>query len=99
MMSWIWVPAEQAPDSDDIRVLGVCIGGLKLDDRAISLDDLHDGWQAEERSPTGTWRRTTGPARLPRAERSIAVQVTGIGHYWLRQHPALTDDRALDRAA
>jgi hypothetical protein len=99
LVSRNWVPAKQSPDSDDIRVLGVCIGGLMLDERPVTLALLGDGCQPEERNQAGTWRWTKGHARLPRAAHSIAVQVTGVGRYWLRQDAAMTEDTAAVRAA
>jgi hypothetical protein len=70
LVSRRWVPAEHDPDSDDGRTLGVCVGGVVLDERPVSLEHnrlLCEGWHADERNQTATWRWTNGHARLPPA--------------------------------
>jgi hypothetical protein len=69
----------------DGRRMGVGIGALRLDGRAVAPDDpcLLDGWHAAE----AAWRWTAGRAvlRTGRA-RELAFDVALSGQYWVAEH-------------
>jgi hypothetical protein len=83
LVSRTWVPGETRPDEDDARVLGVALSGLRLDDRAIALDDprLSSGWH----TPEADWRWTNGDAGLALAGvRTLEFSVALTGSYWVK---------------
>jgi hypothetical protein len=77
-----WVPAQmEEADSDDCRTLGVALGSLTLNGRAVALDSpaLADGWHAPEAD--GRW--TDGAATLPvTGVANVAFTLAMRGHYW-----------------
>ncbi len=82
LLSRRWVPAHNQPAGTDPRRLGVAIGRLWLDGRAIGLDSprLDCGWHA----PEARWRWTDGEAVLPLdGARSVAFELAMTGCYWL----------------
>lgn len=80
LVSSITIPAEITVGSPDRRSLGVCVGGLTIDDgfgepRHLPIDDpcLDAGFHAVERDEDATWRWTAGRARLPKSLREKIV--------------------------
>ena len=81
LVSRSFVPAHLAGPGADTRRLGVAVGAIRLDGRALPLDDkrLLAGWHAAE----GGWRWTSGTAVIAAAgAREIAVEVAITGQYW-----------------
>ena len=86
LVSRCWVPAHSSPAERDTRRLGVAIGRLWLDGRAIGLDSrrLDRGWHA----PEAQWRWTDGDALLPLdGARSVAFELAMTGWYWRAAEP------------
>jgi len=86
------VPARVRPDSDDRRVLGVCVGRLQIDgeDRVLDHDSLFSspGWHPfESRRYGGVQRWTSGAARMPAGCRLIVLDTTEEGLYWSLEQP------------
>lgn len=76
------VPAETSPDGTDHRRLGVAVGGLLVNGRALPLDDprLGDGWHGVEDG----WRWTDGSAALALAgAEELAVVVAMSELSWI----------------
>jgi hypothetical protein len=73
-------PAQTMPESTDDRELGVAVASLTLDNMAIDLAALSNGWLASEPA----WRWTNGMAELPLAgQRRLTVELLPISLYWV----------------
>ncbi len=96
LRSRTWVPAHTCPNDEDTRQLGVAIGRLWLDRRAVALDSpgLAIGW----RTPEPGWRWTDGNAALSvQGLREVAFELALEGHYWCRAPQAQRDRRRIRR--
>ena len=85
LRSRTFVPAQVRAESYDTRQLGLCVGGLAIDGRALDLAALEDtGWNKAEHDSEGafTHRWTDGEARLPQGARTVVIHLGGLGHYW-----------------
>ena len=80
LVSKTFVPAHVEADSDDVRTLGLAVGGLEIDAEAVALDSpaLGEGWLA----PEGELRWTDGCASLPAGARMVVVRLAQRPHYW-----------------
>ena len=81
LQSRVWVPAQTNAETDDTRTLGVAVAGLRLDGRAVGLDDPRhlDGWHPAE----AAWRWTRGDAGIDVAGvRALAFELATGGRYW-----------------
>ena len=90
LVSRVWVPA-QLPGGSDPRRLGVALADLRLDGRAVPLDDprFGSGWHP----PEADWRWTDGNGVLDvRGARALSFRVVLNGTYWL--DPAETEPAA-----
>ncbi len=79
--SRVWRPAYMRPGETDARALGVAIGQMWLDRRAVSLQSpsLNVGWHA----PEPDWRWTDGAASLAVCGvRELIFEVAMTGAYW-----------------
>jgi hypothetical protein len=79
-----WIPAHTRADETDGRTLGVAIGNMSFDGKAIGLNDLRlsSGWQDAEPG----WRWTDGDAGLALAGvREVEFDVVLAGSYWARR--------------
>ena len=94
LLSRVWVPLHMDAATADPRRLGVAIGALSLDGRAVARDDARrsGGWHA----PEAGWRWTDGAAMLEaRGARRLAFDVVTVGRYWLP--PEVAARRASNR--
>jgi len=83
LRSRTWVPTQSTDAEDDTRTLGVAIAALRLDGRALSLDDprLSAGWHTAEPG----WRWTNGEAELRiEGARYLDFALVMAGRYWQR---------------
>ena len=100
LTSRTWVPAYSRPAECDTRRLGVAIGRLWLDGRAIGLDStrLDRGWHA----PEAQWRWTDGDALLPLdGARCVMFELAMTGDYWCpaeSPRPGPAPDQSSQRA-
>jgi hypothetical protein len=88
-----FVPAQLCIDGDDHRRLGVAIGALAIDGRALALDDprLITGWHACE----ATLRWTDGDAAiLVEGARDLELHLALAGLYWQDTMAAIVPGRA-----
>ncbi len=90
LMSRCWVPAHVAPESGDVRELGVCVHIVIMNGQSLRLDDsrLGEGWHDLENGLDSGHRWTTGAARLPAGAKTVAIGLCGAPSYWLnhREH-------------
>ncbi len=78
-----FVPAHVISDSTDHRRLGVGVTRVRLDDRAVDLAALGEGWHAPEIGH----RWTDGAGRIVLAgARRVQIEIGLDGLYW--QHPS-----------
>jgi hypothetical protein len=89
LVSRAWVPAHTRANETDTRSLGVAIANLRLDGRAIPLDDprMSSGWlapeQADGEAAAAEWRWTDGDAGLALAGvRDLTFDLVMTGTYW-----------------
>jgi hypothetical protein len=81
LRSRVWIPAQTDSEATDTRALGVAIGRLALDGRAVPLTSplLSGGWHA----PEAEWRWTGGAAELYVAGvRELCFTLAMGGRYW-----------------
>ena len=87
------VPAETG-SAEDHRLLGVAVGGIRLDGAAIGLDDarLGRGWHGiEGDGEHGAWRWTDGEASLSlEGGRVLDVEIAQTEAYWRDEAPRAT---------
>jgi hypothetical protein len=86
LCSRTFVPAHVLLESNDLRVLGICVARLQIDGETVALDDedvLRSGWHEVEGFPDGFRQRwTTGRTSLPAGLRLLVVDLAGRGYYW-----------------
>jgi Hint domain-containing protein len=93
-------PGGVSPDNEDMRRLGVCLGGIALagdgETREIAIDNpaLDAGFRPVETNGSVSWRWTDGDARLPAglltgpARGTLELRLLWPGAYWTRaEHP------------
>jgi hypothetical protein len=81
LLSRDWIPAHTRIAEADGRRLGVAIGGVRLDGRAVELDDprLGAGWH----DPEGDWRWTDGNGELDvQGCHELQFTIVMTGSYW-----------------
>ncbi len=82
LLSRSFVPAEIRADAGDTRRLGIAIGQLWRDGRAVdpASPALARGWHAAEPA----WRWTDGEAEIPvEGGCKLALTIALVGEYWL----------------
>ena len=88
LRSRVFVPAHTLPESADLRRLGLCVGALEIDGRALALERdevCASGWQDWEIDAGGfSHRWTNGQTPLPPGARMVVVDLAGSGRYWRR---------------
>lgn len=91
LLSRRFTPADTAPESGDLRVLGVCLEELQLvagdAEIALPLERLEEGVHPVESNGAARWRWTDGAARLPAdllaPGGTLAVRLLWPGRYWV----------------
>jgi hypothetical protein len=84
IMSRNSAPAETDPRSEDRRRLGICIGGIRVNGKAVSCERLEDaGWHRRAGDDRGYW--TTGDAmlKLPPDGSRVSLELIGSVPVWL----------------
>jgi hypothetical protein len=81
LVSRWYVPAHIAGGDEDARRLGVAVSSLAVDGRALSLRTPAEGWHKPEADQDGTFRWTTGRARLP-SGRAFRLRLVHPRPYW-----------------
>jgi hypothetical protein len=82
-------PTACHPESPDVRRLGICVHGLRLDgaNAPLQANGFGKGWHAFEHDAAAGRRWTSGRAVLPEGVRGIVLDFSEGGEYWVEPKP------------